>query len=747
MTITDENQPALAADLMEERAQAEPITDPAAPRIPFPTSLELTAEQEERLMEHAERWLLQLEEELGRDGVTQGTTPVPDETRFMGKRELFTMRYYAHVKDREIREPDSIWKHSNIPITMAQRITMQMIARSNNYFFGTDPWYAANFVGVEDRVKAAKVDRHSKWKFGITGLRRVLEEAVEYAYIRGEAVIKTTYQTKERIFRKKGKVLHDGATGAQIFDRTGNPVFEEDKWEPETEMQMGADGMPMLDMATGQPVMAPTGRHRLKRDPSVIKPAVAVYKDGNWTKRRTLFEGPEAKVVFYKDFLCPLNTPSVDDAEFIAHIYDMPVMDIVQQYHRLEAAQTNAEQGLENLRKAVDAIRLMAGSDGEPKSGQAQPRSDFAEEGNKASQENPTAEIAECYMRFDADGDGLPEEIMVVIDRKNRFPLFYDYLDNLTPKGRRPFTVIRPKAVDSRWYGVGAMEYFKPEQDFIDLCFNRWNFRSSKSGRVTFWNPAATIEGASNPALRLHDGKTYRLREGYTAEQALAYVTLPDDSADQMDKVNFVSQIMQLKSGIINAGDQEASGMPTSDTATGVRNVEKSGQEMFAQFLSSLEPGVQATLQQQIEVLYAYISQPEMFRFFDAGANALVSDTISPEEVEDLEFDVTVLLTRVQTEQTLQMSAESRALILEFYMQYPPNLQPIVAPFFRDALKALGSENADDLIVPQLMPLGPAQGGPPAADGSAQAEQAPETKGLEVPTSPTAQPATPAPLI
>lgn len=783
MTATD-TQVARATDVLETQIQpadAERSPDPNEPQTPFPTSLILNREQEDIMVEYALQYLEQLETEMGRVIYASDTTAVPDSQTWMGRREIWTMRYYNHVADRAVRE-GGIYRHSNLTASLSQRTTMQMVARANNYFFGTEPWYAANFVGTEDRKKAEKVDRHSKHKFQITGLRNVLEQADEFAFVRGEAVIKSTYKTDDRVFKRKGKVLHDGATGQIVLDTKGNPIFEGSKWDdevmpvqptiaappaeaapaapanvvpmnPADGAQPGTEQPPAAPAAPMPPAVMPTGRKFLRRDSRVFLPAVPLFKDGLWEVKQRLFEGPEANLVFYKDFLCPLNARDIDSAPLIAHLYDMPVMKVIQTFRRQDLATRGAKDTYSSLKKAIDHIRLMQGGGVEPTSGADQPRGDHHEEGNRATPDNPNAEIAEVYLTFDADGDGMPEEIMLVLDRKNRFPLFYDYLDNVTPRGKRPFNVVRGKAIDSRWWGMGSMEYFQPEQEFIDLQVNRKNFRQSAAGRVTFWNPACTIEGATNPHLKLNDGFTYRLREGYKAEDALAYVTLPEDTDDLMEFLEFWMQLMQLKSGIINAGDQEASGMPTSETATGIRNVEKSGQEMFAQWLTCLEPGHKGVLLQQIELLYSYISEPELYRFFNTRANAYESDTLSPDEVAELEYDVTILLTRVKSEQVLAVSAEARALIIEFYMTVMPLIQPIVAPFYRDSLKALGIPNADELIIPQdplLMPPPPgaaAPGAPMVSDGSAQAQAAPGTKGLSVPAAPTPKPSQPVSLI
>lgn len=726
-----------AADGMEAQLAIAKITAENKPQTPFPTSLVVDVETEERMVTYALQRVEQLENEMGRV-INADEGSAPDENTWMGKRELFTKRYENDVRDRALTGGE-LFKHSNITAALSQRIVMQMIARANNFFFGTEPWYSCNFIGVEDRALADKVDRHSKWKFSQTGLRRIHEQATEFAFVRGEAVVKTTYRTIDRHFKRKGKALYDGKN--IVLDRKQNPILAADAPPSAWVAEVKPGPVTPEDAAQGLVAsMVPTGKQVLRRDPSVVMPDGAQWVDGYHQFRQRLFDGPESKLIHYKDFLCPLSAPTIHDADFIAHLYDMPAMDLVQMFRREDLAEMDSREAYDSMRLAVNAIRNAAGAGIDPKSGANQPRA--GEGGNRSTEENPLSEVVEAYMRFDADGDGVAEEIMIVIDKKNKIPLFYDYLDNVTPKGRRPVECIRAKAIDGRWYGMGGMEYFRPEQEPIDLFLNRRNFRTSSAGAVTFWNPAGTIEGQNNPSLKLNNGKTYTKREGWKTQDILERVYLQDDTSDLIELITLFMQFMQLKSGVINAGDQQSASMPTSDTATGIRNVEKSGQEMFAGFLSSLESGHQDLLLANIRVLYAYISEPELFRFFNSKTNELENDTLDPEDVRDMEFDVKILLTRVHTEQVLQMSAEARALINEFY-QTMPNVQPIVSQFYRDSLKALGFNNADELIVPQMAPVM----GTPGAPATPQGGQPAEGKNLTVPSAPTPRPAQADPMI
>lgn len=771
--------------------ETAPKQDADTPQTPFPTSLELTREQEELLVEHVLNRCETLESESGRIIQPQGTTPSPDPYTWMGRREMWTLRYYNHVEDR--KKVGTIFEHSNLTASLSQRITMQMVARANAYFFPTDPWFSIKPINHDgDTALEERIERHAHWKFNANHLVRTLESANEFAFVRGETVTKTTYDVQAQRYKRRGNALHSG--GTLVADEEGNPILDDAVWQPEMvpnpALAMlpppGAPGVPGQQIpgqppgqaAPGQPVpgqgpmpgpaptpeqggmpgaeamppaalapaplppplpeMVPTGQMVLKSDNVTLLPKDAEWKPGLWPFHVVVSEGARCEIVYFKDFLCPLDVPSVHEADINIHLYSLPVMRIVEMFRREDLAKAGVKD-LESMRRAVAMVRAMS-SGTEPTSGASQPRGDHGEQGNTAPTNSPNVDLVEAWVRFDVDGDGVQEEVMVVVDRVNRFPVYYDYTANLTIKGRRPFEVIRSRAVDGRWYGIGSMEYFEPEQEFIDLTINRRNFRMSQAGRITWFNPHVTKKGRSQPgSATLEFGKTYELLDGYKGEDLAGYIELPDDSENLMEMLNFYMQLMQLKSGVINAGDQEASGLPSSNTATGINDVAQSGREMFSQYLNCLLVGQEDTLIANTRVTYRNMNKTEIFRFFQGDTAGL--DQLTPEEVNHLEFIVSIRLTRQHTEKVLQTSAQASSLVDGFYKK-PPLIQEKVKEFYRDSISALGYNNAKKTIEPvPVMALTP---GDPNAQGAMGGSQAAANTGAPAAPEP---PAPPQPII
>ncbi len=227
------------------------------PKIPFPTDYVLTAVQEQNLVDHAMRRLDELSAELGRgetegDWYSSGGENLENRMRtFLGKRQLFEMTYHNKVAWRS-HLLGGIFSKSNLVVPLARRICRQMIARANNYFFGTDPWFAAYPVGQQDEVLADELDNYLKFKHEQSKLKPTLEMANELAFVRGETVVKTSHQIRDQIFKQTKSVLVDEA-GKDILDAGGDYIFEDDQWvaaQPVEAAQITPEGEEVPQEAT-----------------------------------------------------------------------------------------------------------------------------------------------------------------------------------------------------------------------------------------------------------------------------------------------------------------------------------------------------------------------------------------------------------------------------------------------------------------------------------------------------------------
>jgi hypothetical protein len=690
----------------------EPAEEAYGPQMPFATSYVLTRDQEDELIEHAMCRLQELEQETGRDRTGKGdwwmnggVQPIETDPQginradrtWMGKRCLYDLVYDNNVDHRAI-VLGGIFAESNLVVPLARRITRQMTARAVNYYFSTDPWYAAYPVGEFDRERADKADRYTRWKTDQSKLKRTLEQGIERAFVLGESVVKTTWKRREQIYKTTAEVLVD-AEGLDILAADGDYILESDEWITR-EVQDASNPEQMIADA----VMV------LKRDGKTPKPSELTFVSKAITRRMTHYNGPESKVIHFGDFLCPLKTASIQEADCVIHLYDVPVMELADQWKKDDEGMGAADDE-EAIRKAITLIREISSSSNNTPTAQD---SDKPGEDDGRDQVNSAAmvSIAEFHLRYDADGDGLMEEIMLVVDRNSKTPIFYDYEANVTPDGLRSFDAIRVNEIPGRWYGMGAMEMFETTQRFVDLTANRWNLSQSRAARVDFWKPQNTIEGRLNPHLGLNWGGTYTPLGDKTAKDCLESVYLEDNKGmDLKLMIEFFSQLAMNESGVQHANDAQAAGFDSAKLATGIRNIEKSGQEMFSLYLGHLEPGITGTLTRHVKLLMVNLDQMEVYHYFEddengEGAAGLVA--IEPGEIANMELDVRILLTRYRGEQTLESSMSAVGLINQYYAQ-PFPIQQRTVLMFRDMLKALQIPYSDRVIQPlALMPPGPA---------------------------------------
>jgi hypothetical protein len=692
-----------------------------AKRVPFKTALseELTGEQEQTLVEHAIRRLSELEGELGRDLVLEqnwasqekmSTTTVAQKAAdsWLGKRSRYE-DVFSNKVDWRPYVFGGIFKESNLVVPLARRIARQMIARAQNYFFETDPWFAAEPEGVEDTKLADKIDRYAKFKLAQLGSKKNKERSIRGAFTRGESVVKTTHTVRDQLFKTYAQVLID-AEDQPILDSAGEFILETDAWVPET----------AVDPATGQPIATASGKLVLKRDGTIEQPATLLWKEMVVPRRQVIFQGPESPVVYYKDFLCPLNAPDIQQADLIAHLYDKPVMELVDLYVKSGMLESTGKERLEAVQRTVQLIRELTNNSSEAKSGANQPNrpsdGDQTRSASLADRGEPVAEIAEIYLWFDANGDGILENIMLVVDRKNRVPLFYDYVPNVMIDGLRPFEVVRVNEVEGRWYGEGVMEMFESTQNIVDLLVNRWNHSQSRAGRVDFWRPDLTLEGRANPHLSMNWGGTYSLAPNAKPDEALHSVYLEDTKFDHLERMfEFFMQIAMNESGVANSNDAETAGLDTQKLATGIRNIEKAGQEMFAPFISDLEPPLQAILKRELLVLFANLDRVEIFNYLardtKTGEEVRQLDQITPDEVRNLTLNVNLLLTRYKGEQQLIQGEQASAIVERFYT-LPVQIQPFVAQFYKNQLKAIDPRiDVETLIQPGIAQIAPTAAG------------------------------------
>lgn len=709
--------------------------DPNAPKVPFQTSLKLTGEQEKKMIERAFSRKRDIENEMGRDQTLQPTwwanlAPSPNmqsaaqgflqASTFLGKRSRFDATFMNDVSWRPwTMGVDNIFMSSNIVVPLSRRICRQMIARAKKTFFGTTPWLAVDATpGNGDQLEddqAERIERYARFKAKESKTKNQLGRGIAQALILGECAMKTTYVVKDQIFATDAQVLV-GVDGEPTLDNNGNTIGPDAQWTPEE--------------GTGQMVLASDG--------ITLQPDAPIYITQSLAKRQVLFEGAKTEPIYYKDLLIPLTAADVQEADTVVHIYDKPVAEFVDLVVKRGMVDDTIDARKGAAAKMLSLIQELQENDSTPKAAvdlAIRPNENFTPVPSSAGDTNgPIAEFCEFYLWYDANGDGIAENIVLICDKKGQRPIYYDYVANITTDGQRPIEIVRINPIEGRWYGLGIVELFESYQTIVDLMVNRWNFSNSRAGRVDLWSPKNTLEGDRDPNLKMGWGGTYTKKPGMKAEDILESVYLNDIKFDQFHTlVGFFMQLAMNESGVMNANDGQTAGLAASKLATGIMQIEQSGDELFLPITEDLEDPLNAIVRREVEITFANLNQEEIFQYEDGDTAGV--DKITPDDVRKMKYRCSIDLTTQKNQQILQLSAQAIALVKDFYAT-DPNVQPLIVEFYRDQLRILAPKcNPEQVLKPMPPPVmglgGP--GAPVPTGGAAPAPKSPVTAAASSP--------------
>tara|TARA_R110000772_G_scaffold143235_2_gene252764 strand:- start:924 stop:3113 length:2190 start_codon:yes stop_codon:yes gene_type:complete len=679
------------------------------PEVVFPSALELTKEEEDTLVNTALQRMAELEDELGLDdsiqlqnyGVTDSHEDVSGNMEsWLGRRHLYEQVYRMEMDWREsIQGPDgsgTIFSEHNIHIPQVRRIVQQQISRAVNYFMATDPWFSLDPQGSQDNDGADKLDQYAKFKAKQANLKATLAKAIELAFIRGECVVKSGFRREVDYYETFANVAIDAETDEPLVAEDQDYIFEDDVWIGAIDEETGE----LLDNGAGEPIMV------LKRDPTTTMPEGEMIFERRKVRRLVKqFTGAELESVYYTDILVPKSARDIQSADCVVHTFEVPA---------IELAQTYMKRGLnpEDHPKFIDLLGEITGDSAQLRTGKDSARAEEGDDtgGSLAISGEPSIRIGEFYMKIDVNGDGIQENIMLVLDLDNKKPIFFDYLSNITPDGKRPLHVVRVNPVDGRWHGTSQVKLFYDLQTFTDTLVARWDFSESQSGFIDIVNKSAVEEGADvQGTLEINGGETFTLKPNKTPDDFFKRIYLTNTKSDELrSQIEYIGQVMTTLSGVTNANDAAMSGLDTTQLATGVKNIEKSGQELFAPLLDHLDPGLADSVNGFLKQTVHNMDEAEAFEFFEGAVRHI--DEIKPDDARDIDFMVSMELTRYKGEQELVQGMQSIELIERFYAILDPNVQAIAVPVFINIGKLYGMKDADKVFVAGAAnPMAPGQ--------------------------------------
>jgi hypothetical protein len=625
------------------------------PKAPLRGNLVLTGGQERALTRHF----------LERLRSVQGSYVSDD---WLEKRNMSMRHFASNMEDR--RRPGTIFEKSNMSLNLPKRYVRITASRVYDELLTANPMMSVTVEGKDDNYEDARViERYCAFKLDQAKIRLVLRESETLAAIRGETVVKTTWKRKTQRYYRTAVVLI-GPDGEPVRGRDGNPVLQTDAF---------------TDTENGDKI--------LTRDPRVVLTGTPTWEERRVDMRRVLYNNIESACLDHRDFFCNATESDVHKADFCAIKLDFGLDEVKAMLAPLEG-QEDADTFISKLENSL--------LDGKNKAEANRPDR-WRGETERHRDAIPQCPFAEVYARVILDEDGQADEIAALIDLENEQLLTYDYLDNISPTGRRPFRVVRMEPVPHRWYGTGFYELFSDRHKFCDLYMNRVNLASSLSGNIKIENPMATEEGLAGEPIEFGTTKTYRLRDGYSADDVFKVIPIPNDSGSSENLLNMLMQVTQLEAGIVSAGDHGMAGLPAAGLATGIKSLDRVANVLLKNILADFISGFEDILADSVALIMTYYDDADAEMLMGPEAAATLSKF---REISQLPYKVKLEVSTSRDAEVIENHTRAFEMLMQFE-QIPPEARLRLRPVLMRILTVMGIEDvdkalSDDLALPSM---------------------------------------------
>ena len=650
------------------------------------TALTLTEDQLQRMVRYVRNRIEGIEESR--------------QNGWIADRERFDREWDDDFSHREWE--NAVFARSNESLNMIGAGVDYIRSRLIEEIFGAKPWFSADPRQPEgiNPLVAEQVGHHLRWKLGADQIdfEAVATDLVTQACKLGECVAKLFYKSEEERFERIASILWDTQADAPMLTQDGEFVFEDGPLDALAQALQA----PLDFVVEWHPGESPVS-------PEALPPGFC-WKEQIITDFKLRSTGARAVPLHYKEFYCPLNAPSIQEADFVAHLTSMRLSELCGHLGiSLDDSATAEENSPDSyLKQALLQIRASAGA--EPKAESEQPRPSEGEE-IPVDDADPEFRMVEAYFRFDARGDGRPCRVFLMVAYDYDVPIFWDYVANVTPDGKYPFEAVVINKEPHRWYGKSWFKKYERYQHLIDKLTNQILYRNDLAANpVKFRRKEAVVQWQDDQPFEIGPDKVFDLNDGYTAEDALQTARIPELDEQTKFLLEMVIANWRTRAGVITSSQGTFGGMPSERTATGITQVTATGRTMFNPQLMEVKRGLEAVLRQVVEFQYAYLDGDETFSYLNGDERCL--GVLNRESVRGLEFSVELTLTLSKQDQGLDASR----LAIDFFGQFlavPDAFKAVAAPLFTTVYKNLKIDNADAYfqrvveIAQQLAPPSP----------------------------------------
>lgn len=634
------------------------------------TALTLTEDQLQRMVRYVRSRIEGIEEAR-----SQG---------WMEDRERFEREWDDDFSHRE--GENAVFARSNESLNMVGAGVDYIRSRLIEEIFAEKPWFSAapRQPDAFDPALALQIRRHLQWKLGPDEIdfEAVSADLVTQACKLGECVAKLFYKTEEECFERIASILWDEEGDAAVLTQDGEFVFEEGPLEVLAEAVCAPLHF-VAEWHPGDPVAA-----------DALPPGFC-WKEQIVSERQIRCAGAKAAPLHTKEFYCPLNAPSVHEADFVAHMTAMRLSDVCGHLGvSLDGGAAEMEGPDGDLRRALWQIRD-AGE--EPQTESEQPIPGEGEE-IPVQDEDPEFRVVEAYFRFDARGDGRPCRVFLMVAYDYDVPIFWDYIANVTPDGQYPFEAVVVNKEPHRWYGKSWFKKFERYQHLIDKLTNQIIYRNDLAANpVKFRRKEAVVQWQDDQPFEIEPDKVFDLNDGYSAEDALQTARIPELDEQTKFLLEMVISNWRMRAGVMTTSSQGTfGGLPSERTATGVTQVTATGTTLFRPQLLEIKRGLEAVLRQVVAYEYAYLETDETFPYLEGDVRR--SGLLTWQSVRNLDLNVELTLPMADQSENL----DAAQLAVNFFNQFlavPDAFKPVAAPLYTSVYKQLQIPDADDYFL------------------------------------------------
>ncbi len=681
----------------------------------------------QRLVEITEQACLRIDDCRAEMGLRFGQ-PIAGEGTWAWDRQCARIMYQGNMEHRKAL--GGIFLDNNWSLNIPSRIVRMLAAQHSGDLVGSDPFCAVMPEACDDPADAKLAKQTEKLvqdEISDSAMRQVLAESIRVALTEGERPIKVTYDLDQTQFVGDAVVMVRPTQAAE--DNSGPGPEEGDASDGTQDASAAADQTPVasskvvpvktpsgdyifpkdeflrfyVDAAgkclgvvkddpttpdpTAPPPQAPPGavgiQLRLKKEPAFVLQGQPVYRlVKNLTQTITHHRGLNVAGLFCEDFLYPTKCPSLRDpaCDIMVHCYDEPLDSMTARYRNAGYA----EQYLP-LRETGALSQA------------SQPNWEAGESYQGSSRR--MVNVHETYFRVRVNEDDQCESwIFLVIDYSQRLPVYAEYLGNLKMK-RPPFVLLRGvESEPGRAYGVGVYKKFADKNLAIDVWFNRAALKSSKTGSLTFQHEDGWKAEYQGQQLTIGGTEVYKIPASSSDQYGPSHppvfrVNLNEMSDKEFELMEKLIQDGDLSFGVVNAADGASAALNASGTATGVRNIERTG--------NILQRATEELMATDIEEVLELVADTVLENLDEESAEWVPGEdqlaTLNREEIRNLPRDVRVLLTKAKGEESLATNQQASQIVQDYYSK-PLSLRKKVRSFVIGQLKSLFIPDADQVI-------------------------------------------------